>query len=576
MKKWIRWQGLLIFIVVMALVLVFWFLFVDKIVKSSIEKVGTAIVGAKVELKDADLSLIPLGLTLDTLKVTNPNEPMKNAVEFKKAVVAIDFGKLLMRKVIIDEMSLNGIQFNTDRKYSGAIKKTTKSKEIEEKETEKKRLTLKLPSLEIPDVKMIIQNENLETLQAIQKLKEDIENIKAEWQKNLNSLPDKKKLESYKERIDNLKSSSKGIGAIFGKATEAASLKKEIETDISQLKQSLNNFKSQKEDLKAKIESLKNLPEKDIARLKGKYGLSGDFAQNFTKLLFGEKVSDYLNTAVYWYKKLSPYLESGEEKVKKEEEPKKIRAKGVDVAFKEYNPMPDFLITKSSADMIIAGNILAGEIMNITSSQKILKKPLTFNFDAKELKDAKGIKITGKIDHITSKSNDTFKANLEGVKLDNLKLLDSKDIKILMEKALVSMSLDVNIKGDNLDATINANIGSVSFSGMSEKEIISNILNEALGEITKFNLQAKISGKTDDYKLSISSDMDNIMKTAMDKVIKNQMAEFEKRLKDEIAAKVDIPLKGLESDFLSFNNIENELKSRLDIGSDLTQKLKKF
>lgn len=576
MKKWIRWQGLLIFIAVMALVLVFWFLFVDKIVKSSIEKVGTAIVGAKVELEDADLSLIPLGLTLDTLKVTNPNEPMKNAVEFKKAVAAIDFGKLLMRKVIIDEMSLNGIQFNTDRKYSGAIKKTTKSKEIEEKETEKKRLTLKLPSLEIPDVKMIIQNENLETLQAIQKLKEDIENIKAEWQKNLNSLPDKKKLESYKERIDNLKSSSKGIGAIFGKATEAASLKKEIETDISQLKQSLNNFKSQKEDLKAKIESLKNLPEKDIARLKGKYGLSGDFAQNFTKLLFGEKVSDYLNTAMYWYKKLSPYLESGEEKVKKEEEPKKIRAKGVDVAFKEYNPMPDFLITKSSADMIIAGNILAGEIMNITSSQKILKKPLTFNFDAKELKDAKGIKITGKIDHITSKSNDTFKANLEGVKLDNLKLLDSKDIKILMEKALVSMSLDVNIKGDNLDATINANIGSVSFSGMSEKEIISNILNEALGEITKFNLQAKISGKTDDYKLSISSDMDNIMKTAMDKVIKNQMAEFEKRLKDEIAAKVDIPLKGLESDFLSFNNIENELKSRLDIGSDLTEKLKKF
>jgi hypothetical protein len=70
--------------------------------------------------------------------------------------------------------------------------------------------------------------------------------------------------------------------------------------------------------------------------------------------------------------------------------------------------------------------------------------------------------------------------------------------------------------------------------------------------------------------------MDNIMKTAMDKVIKNQMAEFEKRLKDEIAAKVDIPLKGLESDFLSFNNIENELKSRLDIGSDLTEKLKKF
>ena len=119
MKKWIRWQGLLVFVAVMAVVLVFWFLLVDKIVKSSIEKVGTAIVGAKVELNDADLSLIPLGIMLDTLKVTNPNEPMKNAIEFKKGVAAIDFGNLLMRKVIIDEMSLSGIQFNTDRKYSG-------------------------------------------------------------------------------------------------------------------------------------------------------------------------------------------------------------------------------------------------------------------------------------------------------------------------------------------------------------------------------------------------------------------------------------------------------------------------
>jgi uncharacterized protein (TIGR03545 family) len=571
MKKWIRWQGLLVFVAVMAVVLVFWFLLVDKIVKSSIEKVGTAIVGAKVELNDADLSLIPLGIMLDTLKVTNPNEPMKNAIEFKKGVAAIDFGNLLMRKVIIDEMSLSGIQFNTDRKYSGAVKKTTKSKE-----TEKKGFKLQLPSFEMPDVKEVLEKENLESLAAIKTLKEDIENAKAQWEEKLNSLPDKKKFENYKDRIDNLKSSTKGIGGVFGKASEVSSLKKDIEADISQIKQSLEDFKNQKESLNQKIQSLKNLPEKDIARLKEKYGFSGDFAQNFTKILFGEKVSNYVNSAIYWYEKLVPYLESGEEKDHKEKEPKKVRARGVDIKFKEYNPMPDFLITKSFTDMIIAGNVLAGEINNITSSQKILGKPLIFNFNAKSLKNAKDIKITGKIDHITSKSNDTLKASLEGVKLENLNLLDSRDVKIVMEEAFANLSLDAKIAGENLDVTINANVNSVNFSGMSEKERVSNILNIALGEITKFNLQAKISGKTDDYALSISSDIDKTMKNAMDKVIKDQMAEFEKKLKDEIVARVNIPLGGLQSQFKGLDNIENELKGRLDIGSDLTKMLKKF
>jgi competence protein ComGC len=62
MKRWIRWQGLLAFVVVIVLVAVFWFFFVDNIVKNNIEKYGSKAVGAKVEVKEADLSLIPFGL----------------------------------------------------------------------------------------------------------------------------------------------------------------------------------------------------------------------------------------------------------------------------------------------------------------------------------------------------------------------------------------------------------------------------------------------------------------------------------------------------------------------------------
>ena len=81
MTRYIRWGGLVAFLVVVGLVAGFWFLFVDGIVEEVIEDQGTRAVGAKVELASADLSLLPAGLTLVGLQVTNPDAPMTNVVE---------------------------------------------------------------------------------------------------------------------------------------------------------------------------------------------------------------------------------------------------------------------------------------------------------------------------------------------------------------------------------------------------------------------------------------------------------------------------------------------------------------
>ncbi len=46
MKKWIRWSGLAVFVLVVGLLLGFWFLFIDGIVEHVIEDQGTRLVGA--------------------------------------------------------------------------------------------------------------------------------------------------------------------------------------------------------------------------------------------------------------------------------------------------------------------------------------------------------------------------------------------------------------------------------------------------------------------------------------------------------------------------------------------------
>ena len=104
MTKWFRWHGLIMFGVVSLLLLLFWFFLADLLVKRSIEKTGTRVVGAKVELADADVHLSPLGITLKSLQVTDPDNPMSNAVEVGSIDFSLDMMNLLRRKIIINTM----------------------------------------------------------------------------------------------------------------------------------------------------------------------------------------------------------------------------------------------------------------------------------------------------------------------------------------------------------------------------------------------------------------------------------------------------------------------------------------
>jgi len=199
MKKWIRWKGLIFFFCLAALFSLIWFVFTPVFVERMIEKYGTDIVGAKVELDDADLTLLPLGFVLKHLQITNPDEPMTNAVEVADIGFSLDGLNLLRRKVVIDEMNLDQVQINTPRKNSGAIRK--KTRKISDDLKKRKDKTLSLPSLKIPDVNEILEKENLVSIELIRTLDSDIKAEELKWKRILNEIPDKEKIVTFRNKI---------------------------------------------------------------------------------------------------------------------------------------------------------------------------------------------------------------------------------------------------------------------------------------------------------------------------------------------------------------------------------------
>ena len=580
MKTWIRWQGIFAFLGIAVVISILWFLLVDSFIESLIEEYGTKALGAKVEVAETDLSILPAGLEIIGLQLTNPDKPMENAVEISRVNLSLDTMNLLRRKIIIDEMAVEGIQFNTPRQVSGAVvSESDISPEVPLESPKKIKFPeIAMPDIEELDVAEILKNEELESIQLLESIQHDIESEKKRWEKQLDELLDEKKYAEYKNRIENITSKKKiTLEVLLSSAGDIAGIQQEVQKDLDSIKQARNEFERTFSSFKSRIDQASKAPARDAKRLKQKYALSPENLSNFTQLLFGKNVSEWTQKALYWYKKFKPYLKKTAQKEKGKEVVKPIRGRGVNIRFKEYESLPDFLIRQAKAELQLESGDIKGMINNIAPDQHIMGVPLTFEFSGNNMKDIKSVKINGILDHIkATQPKDSIYSLIKGYDVDNLTLSDESKLPLKINKASADLEMMAILRGNNISANITANLRSVKISSNYKDQAgsIATTIASALSDVSKFSARADISGTLDDYKINITSDLDSILKNALEKVIHKETEKFENKLKNTILAKVDDYL-NLTNDSLSdFGIIKDEFRSRLNLGDILLDNFK--
>ncbi|MEN8243643.1 MAG: TIGR03545 family protein [Thermodesulfobacteriota bacterium] len=565
MKKWIRWPGLIVFVGVVLILIGFWWLLVDNMIERWIEKGGTRLVGAKVELGKADLKLGPLGLALEDLQITNPKQPMTNILEAGSIDLAIEASHLLRRKLIVSLMTADNLRFNTSRKTSGAIARKKPSSETSDQTGDAKSDAFKMPSLAVPDVKEILSREELQTVTAADELKKDISAFKEKWQKRLDELPDQDTFEQYEKRIDKVGSAKKSITGVLGATGKAKAIYDDVNRDLEELKQAKKDLKKELASLKKKAAQVKGLPAEDYRRLRDKYSLSSQGAVNITQMLFGDKAGQYLKLFLDGYHTLKPLLEMRPATPDSQQEAKPVRGKGVDVHFALGNQPPPFLVRLAKVSATIPYGDISGEIQNLTPFQAHLGKPLVFTFSGQNLKGLQEANIDGVLNHIDPpKASDRVTAVVEGLKVGE----KSNQRPVYLEKGLADLELAAAVVSGRIDAQLQAAVSSASIATAKNAGDgqLGQTLQEALAGISAFDLQADIKGDMDDYHVSLSSNIDDVLKDAMGKQFKKKAGAFEKSLNDAIAAKTREPLAENSGMLSDLNSIENELSARLGLG----------
>jgi uncharacterized protein (TIGR03545 family) len=577
--KWIRWQGLIAFLVLVVATAAFVYFFLDGLVKRAIEKTGTLIVRAKVELDDAHVSFSPLGITLKRLQVTNPNVPMTNAVEVAHITFSMDPGALLLHKTIIETMTIEGMRFSTERKTSGAL--TRKPKEPPGPGVVKSPEMFKLPSLEIPNIHDILEREPLETMKLVDSVQDEIKAEREAWKTRIDALPDKKSLEDYRGRIKEIEKSRKGgLEGILGGAKEAVQVRKDLMKDLDRIKDAQKALKKDIGTLQKRVGEARRAPADDVRRLREKYSLSPEGLSNFTRLLLGGKIAGWTDTGLRWYAAAKPYLDrmSRSAGAGSAEVVKPVRRKGVDVRFKEHRPLPDFLIRTAGVSVDIPAGELTGRVRNITGEQRIVGAPLTFEFKGEKMRDVSRLDLKGEFNRLdASDPRDQFQLDANGYRIQDAMLSDNDQFRVTLASGLADLNGHAEIRKDTMNAGLSAGIRQASLkTGLPEKaNTLSKAMADTLSDIKGFKLNVSLTGTPEDHDIGISSDLDRVLKEAVGNQIRKQATQFEQKLADAVHEKVDPQLVQLESRLGSFNPYVNELNARVKIGDELLDELAK-
>jgi uncharacterized protein (TIGR03545 family) len=574
MGKWIRWWGIGAFVVVVAIFVCVWLFFVDGWVKSQIEEEGTEALGAKVELDAADLSLFPAGLMLTRLQVTDPKEPMTNAVEIAHVTMGLDGLNLLRRKIIVEEMALEGVRLSTPRATSGAIYEVSRQEEGFE------IFSIDLPSLEVPDVKNILEQEDLETLRLIETLEADVKREKETWESRLKELPGKSQLAEYKKRVKNLKKAKKGgLEGILGGVGEVQSLKQDIEREIQSLKGAKKEIEDKVALFRTRLGQLKTAPQRDIQHLKAKYNLSPQGLANMSQTLLGEKIGSWVRQGAQWYERAKPFLEGAQALGGGETGPevhKPLRGKGMDVHFKEADPLPDFLIRTTKVSVSLDVGDIAGTVHNITSDQPTLGQPTTFAFSGDQLKGVKSVRVEGALNHVVpADSRDHLTLKTEGYELPNFVL--SKDVKwpVALKSGLGDLNLNAELKRGALTANGKGNFRDLHLSAGKENDTnpLTKALSSAVTGISQLSFEAKVKGTLEQQDVTLTSDLDRILQNAAGKMVNELAGKFGAELQSAISAKIANPMQQLKKNLSGFNGIASDLTERVTQHNDILKGL---
>ena len=537
MTRIIRPWGIAIFVAV-ALIGV---LTLDWIVEGTLENLGTDINGASVELDEVDVSLWPAEITLTDVQITDPYSPSYNRLQVSSASLQLDGLMLLRRHLVVNSLSLDGVQINAQRATMGDTQI-----DIEPVSTAFNFSSL-LPELSFSDMDTVLASVESEYLRRVSRYSQEIEQIEARWKVAISELPDDDAISDYRARWSALSSAG-----LVEKMIGLKQLKDDVRSDLDKLKILQAQLRSDRALVRDMIKAVRNLPEVLIESAVIGAGLGGD-NDSLVRDIVGDAILFWLNRS----------KSVGETLSRNHGDDRPPRGQGRLIDF-EDNPVPRFLLRKaefSGEIHVLEQTLMAtGRVNNLSYPIGVLDEPMSLTLDGRD--GLRGKLLLDVLLHPDDGAD--FTLQLNELLVTDLALGSDKAQGLLLEEGVLFTSLNGSLNATELNVNYMARLDEPKIAvAEHERSDAEQLVADTLNNLDRMELELKLSGPVETPKITVRSNMNKIFAAAVDAQMSNQTDEFKQKLLQRLKDKTSDPRDQLidQSDF--FSAIEDVLSSKL-------------
>lgn len=584
-KGWIRWSGLIAFVLIAGLVIGGLYFIGSWALKSKIEDMASQAWGAKVEVASIGLDLNPLGFEVQGLAVTDPEQPMQNLFVIGEMNFSVNVYHLVAGRFVMEDVIISGLKLNQARSTSGALPKPQKPEQViqaDSTDQSDKKSAIKLPSVALPKADEVLAREKLETVEKANQIEQRFEQVHQEWQRIEKTLPSAEKLQSYKTELEQLFSGSiKDLNDLKARQQRLQEIEKRWQQDRESVEKAQAFINTHSKGLSEDLASLQKMPDQDLQRLLSTYSLDESGLKNVTYLLFGETVQQKLDLALDWYRKAQPllaWIEQYRAEQQAKSPPPPPRFEGQWVEFEEFDPQPKFMIKRVSFDGEIEWGQLQAKLWDVNFAHKTSGKPVRFALFAQPTSQQTGLVIEGQSSAVKTEQVITEgQAKWQDYKVQDWWMAKSDELAINLQNADAQISASFLMSDlDRLQSRLLLDYQNVNFDlSQSRSRDVKTYMTPAFSDVKRFNVEATIDGKILAPTFGADSDLDEKLSKGFNRVINQQVAEFKRNLQNQLDAKLKTVSAPIEAELARLGIDQAQLKDREALLRNLEQQADK-
>jgi len=536
--KIFRWRAVGPLLLLFVIAGILWWLFADTIARRESQKVGTQILGARVEIQKLHLDLRHGKVLIGGLTIASPHEAFKNLLQADELVADIDVVPLTEKKLIINRIAANGLRFGTPRATDGRVAATSGDGIAGRvlAETREWASQFQIPVLQLATGKLSIDSldpRRLSTIPAATALGARADSSRRAWQTGFDSLHLGPTLDSASAALDRLKRARATDLATINEARQTidrlkrardrvTTLDRNVKTGVSQLQAGLAGLDSARQRDYAFARSLLKFPSLDAPEI-GAAVFGPGAIKPFERVLYYAQLARR-----YMPPGLLPRAATG---------PSRARRAGEDVRFPKERSMPAFLLRSAELSFLLhpasaQPQRYAGRLTGLTSDPALYGRPTAFEASGPQL--AAGALAN----HVRAIPVDTAGASVGGVTLPAFQV---PGVPLTLDPGAATTQLGFTLNGDTIRgrfAIRSTNVRWTRDSGFTNSTI-GSLIWSAVSGISNLDVEARLSGPLHHPDLAVRSNLDQAIASRLRAVLGEQVAAAEKQIHDRVDALIN-------------------------------------